>query len=481
MINKYKGNWYLPHKKEIKIGGVLTIDTAKSIIELVLFSEINFLGETLIHERNSNHVLYPEIVHGNVFNFPKEISLFSDGGSPVSFESINEKQYKLIYRPSFAFIGIYFENRDSIKFSNISFSYTYLNYWIDGIHNFYKRIDDNSGLTIKYIKNSPFEIEVNNEYKLSVYRECWSEGEYTRKHEMLVKHFTSFSFHNPHDLYEFLRLSEKIQYFLLFALAKPVQLTESYSKIDECNRVEIYSNFTKSETDDYFLNVNDIPLGTRVYTDEQLKEFILKWFSLYDTFQSAFDTFYHAVKPSWSKGFSHQSNIEFTNGILNIVQSIETFFKKDNNIDYKKIRENFTLKRNPIFGKIERNKDLINLSEDDINFLNRYFKLPKEKDDYSLQEIILQYLNTLEGALDGFMLRSDFESFSKNLKDCRNALSHINHKNSIDISKEFDLPHLFYYSQILFYSIVLNKLNIQNTEINKILKRIKHYKHLIKR
>ncbi|HRP58927.1 MAG TPA: hypothetical protein PK833_01375, partial [Vicingus sp.] len=158
----------------------------------------------------------------------------------------------------------------------------------------------------------------------------------------------------------------------------------------------------------------------------------------------------------------------FTNGLLNICQAIEMFYNQDMGVDFKKTREKFNNTKQQALDKIKKKKDEIGLTDNEMEFFNVPFKVPKENGWMPFQHKLLHQLNEVKIAINGFINQNEFNDFATKLKDCRDDLTHVNHNN--DISNTYDLPYLFYHSQILFYAIITNKIGIEQIKINQIMK-----------
>jgi len=135
-------------------------------------------------------------------------------------------------------------------------------------------------------------------------------------------------------------------------------------------------------------------------------------------------------------------------------------------IDYKKTREELNNKKQKIFDKIKKKQNEIGLTDNDMEALK--FKIPEEKTRTSYKDKLLYLLRKVVIALNGFINENEFNNFATQLRDCRDDLTHVNHSN--DIEYTYDLPYLFYYSQIFFYALLTNKIGIDQLKINQIMK-----------
>ncbi|WP_338761578.1 HEPN domain-containing protein [Bernardetia sp. ABR2-2B] len=487
-IQEYRGEWFSPKKQEVKIPGILTINQKENEIKLILFSERDIAGEIII-EREQEVNNYYKIILG-IVSGGKHITLYDhskgEDGAPILEQQITNNFYESVYRPQIAFIGTHFYSPEDIKFNSYSFRYNYLDSWIDTTQIFFhnKYTPQNNSVVIPSIPHTEFQVGENCSATIS--RNLYSKGGLLlRNYDLEVKHYVKFSFDTATSLQEYFNLSAKFRAFLAFAVGYPISTIDEFAVTDNTDEwhkggaIRVFNTFSNQKVDNKRLTAHYMFFCSQHNRQEVLINYLSKWFESYDTYHSSIDIFLHAVLPFWKKGNTRLTNVQFTNGLLNICQAIETFYNRDNEIDYPQNRKRLNELKQKGYDKIRKNKELLKLTDEELEFYNKYFKVPKQVDDIDYKRKVMHYLNKLKVALDGFIDENEFEEFAKEIKNCRNTLTHVNHDGNIET--KYNLWYLFNYSQILFYTMIVNLIGIEQIEINKILKKSDKFRRYYKK
>jgi hypothetical protein len=477
-ILEFRGEWFSPKQEEIKLPGILRINRKENDFKLTLFSEKDIAGE-IISERGRNIINYCKIILGRTS--AGDVTLYyhsgDEGGAPMLEYAITKDLYEIIYKPDFVFIGKHFYKLEDITFNSYSFRYNYLDSWIDTTQSFfdtsYNTTQSNTIITVPSIPETKFQIGEN--CSASITRDVYSRGGFlSRNYDLEIKHYVNFNFKKQTPLQEYLHLSGKLSAFLTFAVGYPISTIDEFAITDntdirhEGRPLDVHHTYLNHEIDNRRLFVHDMFFCSQNTKREDLVNYLSNWFTIYDIYHDAIDLFLDAISTSWKKGSSTITKVQFTNGILNICQAIETFYQADNRIDYAEIKSELNTLKQKGFDKILKNKENLNFTVEELEYYRNHFKVPRYKSEVDYKHQISYYLNTLRDALNGFINEDEFDYFSKNLKDCRNALTHVNGYKDID--EKFDLPYLFFYSQILFYAMITSSIRIGHSKINDVMK-----------
>jgi hypothetical protein len=480
--NEYRGEWFSPNYENVKLPGVLFIDKKSNKITLKTYSEINFKGHLI---KRMGEIFPREKIILGLTEDGSQITLYDysgrEDGAVILSHWIGGKTFESVFEPSYLFIGTHLKSSDQVKFKSYTFRYSHFSKWFD-VHRkyYYREFKSEDTVTITNSKVPDYIIPLENGCTIRIICECFGKGDFSLNHKMKVKHFARFEFDTPQSFFTFQKISASFREFLTFAIGHPIHtieenaeclLPDHWHKLD--STIEILSSRKKKDKERIW--DHDMFFCSKQFSKEQLKEFIINWFKIYDKFQAAIDIFIHAVHPFWEPGNTTVKNVQFTNGLLNIAQSIETFYRRDNLIEYSVQRKSFDEHRNSLISSIKNKATNLGFSKDDVQFLNNYLIFGKTKDDISFKNIILYFLNKLNVALGGYFLDDEKEGFAESLKNFRNECTHVDHENSADLGSNYDLPYLFHYSQILFYSIVLERIGVSQTQINAILADSKRY------
>jgi len=476
-IKEFRGVWYSPKKEDVKLPGVLTINQKENEIKLVLFSENDIAGETIIG-RDDKIINYCKIILG-LTNKGDHITLYEhtgyEGGAPMLEYHMGKGLYESTYRPNFAFVGKHFTTPESILFNNYAFRYNFLDSWIDTTRSYFNRKREKNGdLTITVPTIPDIEVQIEEDCKLHIIRDTYSKGDYSSKYELEVRHYVKFDFTSPVSIHKYLNLSAKFRAFLTFAVGYPISTIDEFAETDNMDRwheqgsLEIYHSHSEQNIDNRKLFQHHMFFCSQNIKHEDLIMFLSNWFNIYDTYHSAIDIFLHAVSPFWKKGNTTVSNVQFTNGLLNICQAIETFYNRDNDVNYLEQKKELNNLKQKGYDKILKNKETLNFTDSELNYYKKYFRVPKSANEVDYKNKIIHYLNELKQALKCFINEDGVEKFASDLKNYRNTITHVNHDGDFD--EKYDLPYLFYHSQILFYAMIMNQIGMPQTKINDLMK-----------
>ncbi|MEX1002260.1 MAG: HEPN domain-containing protein [Crocinitomicaceae bacterium] len=476
-LQEFRGEWFSPKQEGVKLPGILTINRKENDFKLTLFSEKDIAGEIIL-ERDCNIINYCKIILGRTSK--GDVTLYNhsgdEGGAPMLEHAITKNLYEIVYRPNFVFIGKHFHKPEHITFNSYSFRYNFLDSWIDTTQSFYDTKHTSQSNTIITIPSIPeTKIQIGENCSASITRDLYSKGGFlSRNYDLEIKHYVNFNFDKPTPLQEYLNLSGKLSAFLTFAVGYPISTIDEFASTDNTDKwhegrpLEVHHTYLNHDVDNRRLFVHGMFFCSQNTRREYLVNYLSEWFNIYDIYHDAIDLFLDAISTSWEKGSSTVTKVQFTNGILNICQAIETFYQADNGIDYTKTKKELNTLKQKGFDKILKCKEEIKFTDEELEYYKNHFKVPRYKSEVDYKHQISYYLNALKDALNGFIDEDEFEDFAKTLKDCRNALTHVNEYRDVD--ENFDLPYLFFHSQILFYSIVTNSIGMEHGKINNVMK-----------
>ena len=472
-MKEYRGEWYTNSTN--KIPGILKLDIISGEIVLELYTQ-NYFDGTKIFDAG-----YPprfeNFILGNTYDGQK-ITLYhytgnkNNKGQILVTQQVFHKDFRVIYRPNFIFIGEHFKTEDDIKFKSYSFEYTFLDSWIDNSSgHFFRNRNDNRDVFITNPISPEIIVDVSDETQLQIEHLYESQGELSRELRVKSHYLFTINSKKPQDLNYFFKISGQFQTLLTMGVGYPVEIIDEFV-VDETyeNGVTIVNTFEKVNHNPKIFN-GSMFFSIYDFGPDGIKEIIKNWFLKINEFKPVVDLFIYVVEPFWKKGNTKVFQTHFTNGFLNMCQALESYYNKDNNLDFNSFKEQFNSRKQDIIGKIQKGKDEINLSQTELEFIQQNLrKVEKGKDKQDLKIKVECLLNVASDALKGFIDEEEFDKFSNDLAECRHDLTHINIDDSIELLHTKDLAYLFYHSQILLYALIANKLmGIEQKKINEIL------------
>lgn len=466
-LKEYRGTWFLPDFPDVKLAGVLRISTDKSSIVLTIFSNIKPNGMSFLQDVN-DRVIETEIIQGEIDSIERVVTLFGFNGK--FFEStvgIDQREYT--FKVDFAFFGLHFSSQESIKFPSLSYQIGYFGQWFDSYTRLIK--NDSNPFNPKYRGDKLLEIPIKEGVKISLLRTAAAK-EAKFDFEIKILHFVEVHFEQAASFWEHNSILHCFMQFLHFAVGEPIEIIRCFS--DKFNYQKIVSN---SWTDlDPVRDVSwRMPFTASKFSDEDLVERIQNWFKVHNKFSACMSVYEQAVSPIWLSGSKTLTSTQFTNIVLNVSQALEGFFRKDNDIDYQSIKDNFNRTKSTILKKIKNKKESIGLDNDELQFINNYLVPKRTKEECTFQQMILTLCESQKEALSDFLDKDSFHNFTVKLKDLRNTLTHLNHDEHDKVSQGKLIFQLFNVSQALFYSLIMSKIGFTQLEIKAMLENIKGF------
>lgn len=454
-MKEFKGEWCLANQQEIKIPGILTIDEQHSEISLQLFSE-----------KEISKKFNRQFVNGH--SGLDRITILNCKANSEEF--ISSKLYISKYSPRFVFIGCQFNSEEELKFKSVQINLTYLDQWLEVRKGDFFKLEfpNDDTFTAKYNPRKDIIIKLNKECNLAFQRFCLPKGGFNTPLDTDVKHYATFTFEQHQSFDVFLDLTVKLQNLFMLFIGKPLSVKEriGYSEkaIDvncinhfgiEYYPIEIFNyKILERDIETKFVDFTEMLISTRHFSIEEIKQFILKWFTNYEKFEPVYDIFFHAIAPFWKDGGFTISNVTYNNAFLNIVQALES---------YHRIKTNNTNADNRVFNSTKDSilKDAKCLSKEQKDFIKNNL-VPKGKREFTLKNRIEELIKN-KNIFD--CLFNNENNVAENLVKWRDSLTHINHFKSTDVQ----VINLFNKAQIILIVNIFIDLGIEEEIIKQII------------
>jgi hypothetical protein len=457
---EYRGSWFLP-QSTFKIPGILEINEENGTSTLKLFSNKNIDGNDFPRRVNMKPgFLNAKLILGEVDGFKEEkhITLYAGKYSNGTLyeKVINNDFREIIYKPRYVFIGSHFKSDEEIVFTKYAFEVTGTKSWYNGSR-FWMSEED---LKIDEYHQTLFS-DTEKSITYSHFRSLLSESN-TLTSSMSAQ--IELSFLAPKTLKYCEDLKHKILSFYRFATTNSINSGKTFYSNERAEN--LYPVHT------YFNSINEKNLFSRYHFisfhdhgSEKLKAIFENWVNSSKDLIYPIDLFFQSSLNSLRDRNKELQPIEYTNSLLNIIQAIEYLFKKNNGYNYPVFKSDFNNKRLIWHQLIDKSK----LSENEKNELRKGLKskLLKKIEQVKTVEMFMCSFNHVENELKNSINKSAFEKFSLMLKDCRDALVHVNHDTLAEVYNTHEVYKLFQIVQILFFALVGKELGMSSENIDR--------------
>ncbi len=470
-----RGNWFLPQFPNIKLPGELFIDTLNNNFKLEIYSNIHFDGKQIIHNE-INKIEPSQVILGEINHISRKISLIDFSNVFYTENQIGTGLYKIVIDIQIIIEKIHLTDINNKIFDNLYLRYNLPNSFYSNTI-VYNYINQEGVLLINKLNDRIFELD---DYKISICNKNKLSTDLYNYSNSETKFFVKIETKQSISINEQLEIHSKLEQLLFLLSGKELQILECYYLKDiriECN-VYIKNHLKQIQFESITSDKTNINLWN--FSDVELENIFKKWFSIYDDFESCISLFNYTIKPIWKNGNRSLYFSEYTNIILNIVQVIEAFYKKDNEITYTNYLNDFNPQKTKVIDCLKKLKNNSVITIEDFNFIHDSLKPSKkgdknEKSEIKLVTILKHYLNQNKEVISFYIDESDFTTASEKLKNISNSLSHINHKSERDLEGQFKIHDLFNLSQYLFLSILFSKIGMEQNKIKRILENVKRF------
>jgi hypothetical protein len=315
---KHRGFWWLPDSEGRKLNGTLTFDyNSGTLLDLNgWFKGIEDINKTLM----------PEIILGISAN-GKKITLYKNiekstthnpAGFPISVFSTNV-----------VFEGEHFSTADSIKFKNISMSYSYIDDWID-IHLFktgdwmYKSPSQIKEISISYDVPEPIKAEINNDYLIEISFRPTFHLPWSGDQQAWIKQkiFVDVHFSESKSFEQIMSINSLLKYFLSLAVLESVKVLSFEANSANDNRdkmpLKIYYKSINAQSEIKKLSSYNI-LFTYRDVSEEFEHYLRNWFKNAELLRPVYDLYFSTI---------HSPSMYVDNQFLNFFHAIEAFHRR---------------------------------------------------------------------------------------------------------------------------------------------------------
>ncbi len=315
-----KGFWWLPETPEKEIPGTLSFSPGQPL-HLELMGALN---QTKNDQIQPPEMINPPIIQG-VLSDGRQVTLQNclQNHSSINF-GVGIATTRFISH--IAFVGVYFEKNEQVKFREVSLCFKFLDEWF-GKNSFNSKHSEGGSLVVTYKRPSPIKTLVND---FHIDFECLGPSESLDRHTYvkIVQeariNIWSESEKTIDDYFPIIRL---LQYFLTLAMTEPTFVTKAIGKTDaameeEPNHdfympIEIYFPAAgwKRETTE----LNWFEMLFRLPDIEDRLELILNnWVTKSEIIRPVYDLYFSAI-------YSHIYP-EFE--LLSLAQAMETYHRR---------------------------------------------------------------------------------------------------------------------------------------------------------
>jgi hypothetical protein len=281
---KYKGEFYLPHKKDDKVRGTLIYEPEAGIT-------LDLIGSFGRDESDQQEIIWGVLETGKV------VTLYN------SF--VISKKFSLpgfgidIYTSNFVFFDIYFEGKSDLKFSKVSAHFSHLDEWLNIRSGF--KIDHNPKdykINIEYSLPSPIDVTLPNNLKLTINLTAKGPSHKIVQKDAIIKQKAFINFETPRkrsldsvldDIYHF-------QNFLTLTTQRSIYVKELFGYLRIGNKKQLHKtkiifkiyNLPKEEKE---LLPMDMLIPFKFFSDK-FEIVITNWFRLRNQLQTTTDVFF---------------------------------------------------------------------------------------------------------------------------------------------------------------------------------------------
>jgi hypothetical protein len=222
--HEYDGEWWFPKRPEMKFRGKLVFTPEEGgSLDLVIFETIT---DEVSAEQN-------DLILGSSAD-GKKITLFKCFlAYRTSFRTnIGINTERIVFKPSFIFIGAHFRTTEEVKFSEMSVRFAYLDEWasISG----FKLWCPKKGATIKYKLPKAIQFNINKNFKIKVVFSFDYPAFCSPLIEASIKQsaWVHFCPSTPKSIEEFIKSFFTMQNFLTLAVSEPIFSIEIRGKTE---------------------------------------------------------------------------------------------------------------------------------------------------------------------------------------------------------------------------------------------------------
>lgn len=455
-----KGDWFLPHNKEIRVHGTLTFDPHEGA-ELELYD--SFTTDRFLPEFKDQ-----EIILG-LTSESKQVTLYKcmmtrSGAAPL-IQGQESGKASSSYSPLFCFIDCHADDKEELKFDSISSEIYNLDEWLR-VSGFIRSNEElelakNFEAKIHYKLPSQIKFYLTDRLEGKFNFTASQSGLYFFQKQATIKQHVEFEVVSNGEL-DFEELLEHVftfQNFLVLALYEgtyPVSVTLSGDRhkknvgdLPEKNKVQLYFSRIKAKLRDKPKSSNEMLFSYRQLND-RFPSIIKTWFEKYELLEPAFDLVFEQF---------YDENRFTVNTFLNLAQSAETFHARVHNHS-RMTKKNYQAMEKDIFAITpEKYHEWL---KDQFSWGNN-LRLHTR-----LTEIVERYVNPILDKILG-----DKEKFVLDVKRSRNYYTHYSNDGKKHALKGSDLFYLSEKMKILLVCSFLMEIGLSREELSKSMYNLK--------
>jgi hypothetical protein len=488
----HSGEWFLPGSN-LKFPGRLLFEEESKEIILELIGDKYLSADPVINNSENRDNRYNSKNYNNDFTASYLLILGNARGLITLYnsrwagtEDLGKDLYIIKYSSQFVFWSVHIDSIEHFSIKSATLIYPYLASWFDG---------SESSNKMEVFENKEFSISdsINNQHRVPPIRvkdglEFILYDEYTRRMEEIGVYHTvkyqkliKFRYVKPVPFADMISDISVFNKLLEFCLCKPlkqkllgIEINKHDGLIyrDHCQPTDYidspvgnYSLHDGENIKKHFQHQSHMLLSKWIMETDELNRIIQKWyantayFAIYDFFIDSNNWFQNSD--------ALLSNVMFNNRFLNIVQGLEAYYKKWNDLE-----ENNPAAEDPAKIEFEKNKKIV-LSKIEDKQLRQWgnnnlnYKAKHKRED-TLEEKFKILLESLNEILEPIFGQNEvllfFPRFASRI---RNNLSHgLNEKTN-----QGGILHLYFnLGQILLAICILKSLDVKDIKY-----KIEHY------
>jgi hypothetical protein len=447
-----KGYWWLPENENEneKIAGLLyTSDDGRQYLDLFgRFEQTPFLHNVIKYDiingfssKGKNYTLFDTFIYNQSFGIPG----FTNTTILVNviFEDL------LVNSP------------DDISFNSIFTTFQYLDDWIL-INGLKINTENIKKQNIEYTEPDELQYNVNNIFTLYIRFKAYPSTAAIKTKEITIRQSIEIElFAENNSLEWFLEKLQALKYLLMLLMNNPTKYLYLKSKSSKTDKIVTI----------YFTQNNEIQMKDSIGILDTLVQFnkiksrffdiINSWFSLYNNYKSSFILFFETIY------LLKKLNLE--NTFLNIVHSLESYHRKNQNYSNSYMRKDEYLQT--IYKGLTKHIPA-ELEDDFKEALKSKLKYGYE---YSLRRRIKELFRLNNNFINDFIINSDI--LQKEIVETRNYLTHYDEKTDL-VKEGKDLYDLCEKIKVVFIILLLFDLKFSDVDIKILIEEQELYNKL---
>ena len=456
---EYTGEFFLPGREKKYPGRVVGDEERNELILEIYGNETIEGNEIEKNILNSNLVYHHQIILGNTTH-PQNITLLKCKWHGT--KQIGKSIFIVSYRIETIILNALIKSNSELKFDYITISIPYVSSWYDDWPSTNKFL-----ISPESKGEETNSISINNNLSINFIDFTSSNSlEFGKVKETNTKKYVQFKYVNGEhfdviisDVVRFTKLlefslSEQIHFKLIDSIIKKRYTIASDTNFSDLDTVYIlFKNFFfvhKQDVDKHYIHQNKMLISRDGLGKNQLNNVIANWF-INKAYYHIYD--FYLDSNNWFEGTGAVlSNVMFNNRFLNLIQALEDYHRKTNEV-LNPDKAEFDKNKKEVLKLLNKKSSLKKWANDRLN----YNKLPSLKERI---ESLIRKSDDITSKL--FEDKNIFKNFPQLAKKYRNFLSHGDLKGTFQGE---ELHKLFFMAQVLLAIFILKSLKLKNGTI----------------